>query len=495
MDAPVLRPYQVAAVEALRERFRAGARRVIGVSPTGSGKTVLFCHIIESAVAKGSRALVLAHRRELIAQTSEKLNRFGVRHGIIQAGFPTALHQAVQVASVQTIIRRPGLLQRVDLVVVDECHHVTEGNQYSTLLSWWPGARILGVTATPWRLDGKGLADVFPEHVVVSTPAQLRDQGYLCPVGGWEYEALDTSSVKISGGDFAARELARAAAGSATVAGNVVAEWLAHAGGRRSVLFACSIEHSQYLVRLFRDAGVAAEHVDGEMPAGQRDAILARLRAGDTRVVSNCNVLTEGFDCPELEVAVLCRPTLSTSLALQMVGRVLRPAPGKDRARIHDHAGILRAHGHPYQDRDFSPESAGRVSRKEAEEREDAKKTCPKCNSVIARWPCDGCGYAPSPEELQVQFLMEEAAKREIGNEPSEPAPTGDPEVDARRRRWREAFRDKDKRKALFLSFARKHGSTRKAKSVYRWFSGELEWPPRAWSDEAEQLDALRGAG
>jgi DNA repair protein RadD len=487
-----LRPYQLAAIEEARGRLRAGASRVLLIIPTGGGKTVVAAEIIRSAVAKGSRILFLAHRRELITQTADKLNRFGVRFGIIMPGWPRALHHQVQVASVQTLIRHPEMLPPVDLCFIDEAHHASAAS-YQKLLSWWPGSRVVGLTATPWRQDGEGLADLFDAYVIGCTPRQLRDLGFLCPVGGWEYEALDTSGARIRGGDFAQQDLAQAAR-STTVMGDVVREWLAGAGGARTVLFAINVEHSQHLVQAFQAEGVPAEHVDGEMPVEQRDAALARFRAGRTLVISNCNVLTEGWDCPEAEVAVLCRPTLSTSLYLQMVGRVLRPAPGKERARIHDHAGCLAAHGHPYADRDYSPEHSSGGTRRAAEEREAFVKRCPGCKSVLARWPCDGCGYEPSPQELQVQYRQEEARRKEIGNDPAAPPPAADPEVERRRERWRSKYRnDVERRKALFERFVRDVGVTR-AKSRYRWFSGELEWPPRAWSEAVQQLDAFRGS-
>jgi DNA repair protein RadD len=485
-----LRPYQVEAIDAARARLREGAKRVLVIIPTGGGKTVLAAEIIRSAVAKGSRILFLAHRRELITQTADKLTRFGVRFGIIMPGWPRALHHQVQVASVQTLIRHPELLQQVDLVFVDEAHHAS-AESYQKLLGWWPSAKVVGLTATPWRQDGEGLADLFDAHVIGCTPRQLRDEGFLCPVGGWEYEAVDTTGVRVRGGDFAQQDLARAAR-STTVMGDVVTEWMVGAGGARTVLFAINVEHSQHLVEAFKHEGVAAEHVDGEMPVEERDAVLARFREGRTLVVSNCNVLTEGWDCPEAEVAVLCRPTLSTSLYLQMVGRVLRPAPGKERARIHDHAGCLRAHGHPYEDRDYSPEHSSGGSRREAQEREATVKRCPHCKSVLARWPCDGCGYRPTQAELQVQYRMEEARKREIGNDPSAPEPQDADEAE-RQRRWRVEFEPNEGlRRGVFFKWCKAKGVT-PAIRTYRFFSGRLARPPDEWIAEARAREARNG--
>lgn len=479
-----LRPYQHEAIAGAREQLRRGAKRVLLTCPTGGGKTVIAAEIIRSAVGKGSRVLFLAHRRELIQQTCDKLSRFGVRHGVVMAGQRLALQQPVQVASVQTLIRRPGQLARVDLVFVDEAHHFTMKNTYAQLLGWWPNAKVVGLTATPWRLDGHGLADVFDAHVLARTPRELRDEGFLVPVGGWEYEGIDTSSARVRNGDFVAHEMT-AAATERRLVGDIVAEWRNHAGGARTVLFAVSIEHSQMMVAEFQKAGVAAEHIDGEMPTVQRDQVLARLRAGVTTLVSNCNVLTEGFDCPELECCVLARPTLSTSLYLQMVGRVLRPSPGKAMARIHDHAGCLAAHGHPFAERDYSPETSSRAERK-AVDKAGSTKRCPGCKSVYARWPCDSCGFAPTPQELKLEY--EEVARRNaITAEGTAPSKPKDSDAD-RRRRWELKFAHDEEWKRNFLArMVLKHGVD-KGVRTYRWFSGFAESPRPEWVSAAREL-------
>jgi superfamily II DNA or RNA helicase len=483
-----LRPYQTKAIVDARSEMARGARKVLVVCPTGGGKTVLAAEIIRSAVARGSRVLFLAHRRELITQTCDKLHRFGVEHGVIQAGFRPAPHRPVQVASVQTLIRRPEACTRADLIFVDEAHHLTLKNTYAKLLAWYPQARVVGLTATPWRLDGAGLADVFDGYVLACTPRELREAGFLVPVGGWQYEGIDTSHARVQHGDFVAGDVQRAAM-SGKVVGDVVGEWKEHAAGRRTVLFAVTVEHSQKMVAAFQAAGVAAEHLDGETPTEQRDGILARLRSGQTLVVSNCNVLTEGFDCPELEVALLCRPTLSTSLYLQMVGRILRPSAGKTLARIHDHANCLAAHGHPFADRDYSPQKSSRAERSATEKDAAKKKCCPKCEAVLARWPCDACGFSPTPVELQLEF--EEAARKKRIEEVAAAAAVKAPESDMERRaKWLKRFAQDDEWKRNFFDrMVAKHGAVR-GRQVYFWFSGKSEWPRREWVEAPQEAGA-----
>lgn len=517
-----LRPYQSAAIEAARERVRSGAKRCLIIMPTGGGKTVVASEIIRGATEKGSRTLFLAHRRELILQTCDKLLRFGVPHGVIMGGIPAAPQHQVQVASVQALAQRGGSLSRVDLVFLDEAHHASSSNLYTKLLQRWPEARVVGLTATPWRLDGQGLADVFEAHVVATTPRQLRDEGYLVPVGGYVYEGIDTEGAKVRGGDFVAKDL-EASATSRRVVGDIVSEWLMHAAGKRTVLFAVTVEQSRLMVQEFLKAGVPAEHVDGTMPTSARDAILRRLRAGETLVVSNCNVLTEGFDCPELEVCVLARPTLSTSLYLQMVGRVLRPtcldcgaptsaammvcpACGSDRvkrlARIHDHAGCLAAHGHPFAERDWSPESSTRGARKsKSQDGAERQLRCKACNSVTSRWPCDACGYAPDPKELQLEYEPA-AARKEIsadGTVPEKKRKEREPTAEdlERAEKWARRYRFDTERTArhhFFRRMVERHGM-KKGPRIYRWASGFSERAPAEWVEQAraehEQKDGF----
>jgi DNA repair protein RadD len=400
------RAYQDAFIENVRGHVRAGRRRILGVAPTGAGKTVVAAKMISSAFERGKRSLFLAHRKELIKQTVDKLERFGVRAGVIRADEPMHLDRAVQVASVPTLVRRlqtmPELLKGFDLVFVDEAHHHTDDNQYGTIVDFYPQAIIIGLTATPWRLDGKGLEDVYEDLVLAETPANLCAAGWLVPLGGWEFVPVGTGAAKVSKGDFLPATL-EAEALKAKVVGDIVTEWKARAGGVRTILFACTVAHSMAMARAFQQAGVAAEHLDGNTDDAQRDGILRRIKSGATRVLCNVNVATEGYDCPELEAVVLARPTLSTTLYLQQVGRVLRPCEGKTRALVFDHSGNVRAHGHPYRERKYTLEGGVNVSRGAVDGSANGDpmlRRCAKCRSFVLGYPCLGCGYQPEPRAL-----------------------------------------------------------------------------------------------
>jgi DNA repair protein RadD len=450
-----LRPYQTAAVENLRETIRrldvAGRpKKVLLVSPTGSGKTVIMAEIIHSAERMGSSVLFLAHRKELIDQTSRKLDDVGVRHGVIQAGHRAMALSgiSVQVASVQTLARRDKPPAKI--VVIDEAHHARAAT-YGKIIEAYPDAVILGATASPWRIDGKGLREMFEEVVVAARPRELIDAGHLVNYTGFAYDHPDLRGVERTRTDYKQAGL-EIVMGSKPIVGNIVEQYRQHALGGRAVVFAVSIEHSIALRDRFLEAGIEAEHVDGETPEGDREAILERFKNGKTRVLCNVNVLTEGVDVPNIECVILARPTQSLTLYLQMVGRGLRPAclvccryvhplaPAcgvcgstlvKRFARIHDHAGCILEHGAPDLDRDYSLESDTRPKNKsEGEDEEDRPlRTCEECLRIYdsADRCCPSCGHAntkqrkpprevegtPIPLEQLAQIAVEEKQKRE----------------------------------------------------------------------------------
>lgn len=350
------RDYQTVAENEIRAAVRAGLLRVLLVSPTGSGKTVMLKNIIKGAVARGTPTLMIAHRKELIDQTSAKLDEDGIGHGVVMADHPRVRPgELVQVGSIQTLARRMGRLPPAKLLILDEAHH-GRARTYVKLIEHYAGVPVIGATATPWRTDGKGLKELFDRVVVASTVRKLIADGYLVPFDGFGFENPSLADVGTVAGDYNELELAEKM-NTAKLVGGIVERWMEHSFGRRTVAFSVNVAHSRAIVAAFQSHNVPAEHLDGTTPKEEREGILARLKSGETLVVSNCAVLTEGWDCPEAETAILARPTKSIVVYLQQAGRVLRPAPGKSAARIHDHAGLLLHHGLPDEDRDYSLES------------------------------------------------------------------------------------------------------------------------------------------
>lgn len=410
-----LRAYQLDAVERVRVKIRGGRRRILVVAPTGAGKTVIFAHVITKAIANGSPVLVMAHRVELIDQTVQKLLAAGVppeQVGVIRGKDPRTNPRAmVQVASIDTLRNRKR--PPAKLVVIDECHR-SLSESYRLISAEYPDAVHLGFTATPWRLDGKGLGRMYEEIVVVTTVQRLIDDEFLVqPLVFSHPERADLSAISTRGGDYNEDQLA-AAVDKAPLIGRIVEHWRRHADGLRTIAFAASVAHSIHIRDAFLAAGIRAEHIDGETAEGVRRAVLARFTSGETLVVTNCGVLCEGFDEPLAKCVILARPTKSRILYFQCVGRVLRTVPGRPditSAIVLDHAGCANDHGLPEQtgEEDYTLDD-------ELKNRRNAvtTRTCKVCFKVTAGAPrvCPYCGESlvtAANDTDEAQRVLEEA--------------------------------------------------------------------------------------
>lgn len=380
-----LRPYQSRAVDLVLAAFAAGHQRALLHAPTGAGKTVIFAALAAMFHAAGLPVLVVAHRRELLSQAAERLRGAGIANPVVYRG---ARHAAALagatcvVAAVQ--IRDFNALREVlgpALVIVDEAHH-TPAESYARLLDLFPDAHHVGATATPWWGRGRGLGGYFQTIVTATTVRELTELGHLARVRMFTHphtlRDLDLRGVAVAGEDYKASALA-ARVDRPALLGDIVGHWHSHAAGARTLCFAASVEHSRHIVDRFRAAGVAAEHLDGETPEDERAAILARLRAGETRIVSNYAVLTEGFDEPSVGCVILARPTLRAQVYLQSVGRGLRVAEAKAAVVVLDHAGSCLAFGFPDDDRVVSLE----VSDVEKRAGIAPVRRCPACGLMV----------------------------------------------------------------------------------------------------------------
>ncbi len=346
-----LRPYQEAMVDRIRASF-ARHRRVIGVAPTGSGKTVLFSYICRNAALKGKRVTLVAHRTEIVDQISQSLDRFGVRHGRIGRGHYMT-DDPVQVAMVQTLGRRLNQITPPDLLIIDEAHHGVAGS-WKAITETWNGARILGVTATPERLDGKGLADCFDDMVIGPTVSELIEARYLAKFVHYRPPPkVDLDAVKIRLGDYAVDQLA-AAMNKPVITGDAVEHFRQRLAGRPAIAFCVTIEHAEAVARQFCEAGFRGASVDGTMGAMERASRMAAIGDGRLNVLTSCDLISEGVDIPVVAGAILLRPTKSLAMYLQQVGRALRPKPDGSDAVILDHVGNGVEHGRVDADRAWS---------------------------------------------------------------------------------------------------------------------------------------------
>ena len=377
-----LRDYQRALIDLAIPRL---AERPILVLPTGAGKTFTCAAMLREL---GMRTLWIAHRRELIFQAADTLARCGIKTALILAGQPTNPQAHVQVASIQTLARRTA--PKVELVVIDEAHHAT-AKGYRRLVDQYPGVPIVGLTATPFRLDGRGLGGAgFGAILCTATCADLCRDGTLIEPDVYAPDAPDRSQLKVRMGDFETSAMA-SLMNTPSLVGNLVTTWQRRAADRKTLCFAVDVRHSHSIVQRFQEVGVAAEHLDGTTPADERAAILARLRDGTTTVLSNVGIVSEGFDLPALDVAIIARPTASLCWHLQAVGRIMRACADKAGAIVLDHAGNHLVHGFVTDPVAYSLE--GNTAKKGAGAA--PVKRCPNCEVVVpaGTMTCPECGY------------------------------------------------------------------------------------------------------
>jgi len=355
------RPYQDEAIKAIREGWERGLQRVAVVLPTGMGKTIIFSHLIAEEVAAGQKVMILVHRNELVDQAIDKLKMVApdVKPGVVKAERDEVDAQVI-IASVQTLARgyrRDRILAAgpVHLVIIDEAHHAAADTYVAVLTDFgcfhndppaaWPSVpsttRAIGFTATMKRGDTRGLGDIWQEIVYTKDILFGIQRDYLADVKGRRItvDGLDLREVAITRGDYREGQLGDAMVSSG--AGEVIAAaYKEHASDRQGILFTPTVHAAYEWATDLNNAGIPTEVIEGETPTEDRKLIYKRYAEGEVQVLSNCMVLTEGFDMPQASCAVIARPTSLPALYTQMVGRVLRPWPGKRYALVLDVVGV-----------------------------------------------------------------------------------------------------------------------------------------------------------
>lgn len=396
-----LRPYEADWLVRIRAEKSS---RVLIVGPTGSGKTVVAATMMRDAVAEGKTCLFVAHRIELVRQTVERLKEHGVpaeRINVIAPGYKLDMLRPIHVASIQTLTRR-GIGVAPDVVFVDEAHHAAADTWKRAINGWAAsGATVYGLTATPCRLDGRPLGDLFDTMVHSAPVEDLVTAGWLVSPRVWTVKPEDRpilDGIKTIGGDYAVGELGEACNRKPLI-GKIVEHWKALCSGMPTVCYAVTVQHAENIARQFRLSGVSAAVIHRKTTPEARKQYLHRLTDGTLEVLVNCMVLTEGWDCPSARCAIVARPTKSEALWIQMCGRVMRPGA---ESRIMDHAGNFLTHAIPWNSIAWS---LSKKHGKRGAKKSPRERVCPNCGcscSAVSQ-SCQFCGHQfwtqdPPPE-------------------------------------------------------------------------------------------------
>ena len=408
----ILRPYQAESIEALRQGIREGHKRQIVCAPTGSGKTELGMALTEEALSKHSKTAFICDRIAILDQTSERFDKNGIAHGIIQAGhWRWRPYEPAQICSAQTLARR-GVMEGLKIIIVDEAHTL-----YKTTVEFilaHPEVITIGLTATPFS---KGLGAIYTNIVNSTTTNALIAQGYLSPLRAFAAKAINMKGAKIkSTGEWEEKEMEKR---GLEIVGDVISEWSnktneLFGGPVKTIVFSATVAHGEELCRQWQAAGFNFQQISYKDGDKIKKELIEEFRKPDSEIMGlvSCEVLAKGFDCPDIRMGVSCRPyRKSLSGHIQQVGRVLRSFPGKEFAGWNDHSGnFLRFYadttsffenGLPGLAQDHLDSTA----RKEPEEREVYQMVCGNCRAIMSGPACLSCGWIRPKRANDVEHL------------------------------------------------------------------------------------------
>lgn len=398
-----LRQYQSEIIDATRQSLRTN-RNVLIQAPTGAGKTVMATFMAGNTLRRNKRLYFICHRQELLKQTAKTFSKNDLPVSFIAAGKTYNPTSKIQICSIDTLKNRHDKLPDPDVAIWDEAHHLGAAG-WSRVHAAYGGSYHIGLSATPQRLDGKGLGEWFDDLIIKVSTADLIKEGSLSDYRIFAPSKPDMSGVKVRMGDFNQTEMQNVM-DNAHVTGDIIKHWRRYAPGKKTIMFAINIEHSMHLVEMFNQAGIPAAHLDGNTPRGEREQICYDFAVGKYQVLSNVMLFGEGFDLAAqtdidvtIEAMICARPTMSLSLWLQMCGRALRK---KDYdAIILDHAGNASRHGLPCQEREWTLQGDPNQGRRK---KPDVPiKECPRCYAVHRPLPkCPVCGHIYEVSEREI---------------------------------------------------------------------------------------------
>lgn len=376
-----LYPYQQSLVDKARKAYTEGFKAPCIVAPCGAGKSIIIAEIVRMSTENKNRVLFLVHRKELLDQIESTLINNGVGMEYVKLGM------------VQTIVRRLDEMERPDLIVVDENHHVL-ARSYKRILEYFD-TLVIGFTATPIRLNGDGLGDINDVLIEEVDAKWLIENKYLAPYDYYSIDLSDETKLKKSStGDYTYDSMSDSLGD--TIYGDVIKHYQQLINGQKTILYAHNVEYSKMYAEKFNESGIPAAHIDAKTPKGERDEIIQKFRDGEILVISNVDILGEGFDVPDCTAVMLLRPTQSLSLYIQQSMRPMRYRPNKT-ATIIDHVGNVYKHGFPDMEREWTLDKKGR-KRTEVE--------------AFPIWECaiesDGCGGVFRAEEIEITRMFSE---------------------------------------------------------------------------------------
>lgn len=383
-----LRPYQETARAEVSAAMRAGCKRPLLVLPTGAGKTAIATDMLRRSIARGfGPCWFMVHRKELLRQTAEAFAKADLSPGIVATGYPTEGSRAVQTVLIGSLARRAQYLAPPRVIIVDECHHAVAAS-WRKVQEQYPDAFYIGLSASPQRLDRRGLGDHFDKIIEGPQMRWLIDNGYLSDFRIFAPPPPDLSQVGHVAGEFNQGELAEVLAKS-TIVGDSIREYEKHAAGKRTLIRCVSVDASKAACEMFRSAGYAAVHIDAKTPEGERVRLFESFKRGDVSHLFNVDLFGEGVSIDGIECLIDLRPTESLTMYLQFVGRLLRFVPGKVGIYL-DQVGNTARHGFPDDVREWS------LDGKRAKKKPAKIFTCKACYGAFAQ-PfryCPVCGEA-----------------------------------------------------------------------------------------------------
>lgn len=388
-------PYQQKLIDEARESLSKGNKSVLIVSPAGSGKSIIIAEIARLAINKGGHVMFMVHRKELVEQIKETFlkDEIDLSHTTIM--------------TVGRIKNRLGELPKPTLIITDETHH-SLAKTYQTIYEYYSDVPRIGFSATPWRLSGKGLKDVYDDMVVGPQVKWLIDNHYLAPYEMYGFKA-DTSDLKRSStGDYTKNSMDEMT--KKIIHGDVIDNWKRLANNRKTIVYCHSIEFSKQVAKWFNDAGIPAVHADSKTSAKERDEIMDKFREGKIKVLCNVDLVSEGFNVPDCSCVIMLRPTQSLVLYIQQSMRCMRYQPDK-KAIIIDQVENYRNFGLPDDNREWSLADREKQKKKTNTDGGVAIRTCDECFAIIPATctlcPICGAEIKVRNEEVEVDKQAE----------------------------------------------------------------------------------------